>query len=87
MGQVEPSEVTTLFNGTNLGGFYTWLADTKRERPRQVFGVTNGLIRISGEGLGYLSTQQEFRKIYFRNLELHPLKKSKESSVENTPDR
>lgn len=49
-----------LFNGTNLAGFYSWLVDTKREDPRHVFGVTNGMIRISGDGLGYLGTEREF---------------------------
>ena len=46
----------SLFNGRNLDGFYTWLADTQYKDPRNVFTVTNGQIRISGEGLGYLAT-------------------------------
>jgi hypothetical protein len=50
-----------LFNGTNLSGWYTWLADTKREDPRRVFTVTNRMIRISGNGLGYLATGSEFQ--------------------------
>ena len=55
-----PTDAIHLFNGTNVTGFYTWLVDTKRADPRHVFTVTNGLIRISGDGLGYLSTEQEF---------------------------
>jgi hypothetical protein len=55
------NEVQRLFNGTNLAGFYTWLVDGKREDPRHVFTVTNGTIRISGDGLGYLSTEKEYR--------------------------
>jgi hypothetical protein len=54
-------EVLQLFNGTNLDGFYTWLVDTKREEPRRVFSVTNGMIRISGEGLGYLRTERSYK--------------------------
>jgi len=50
-----------LFNGTNLHGWTTWLVDTKRADPRHVFAVTNGTIRISGDGLGYLATTNEFR--------------------------
>lgn len=50
-----------LFNGKNLEGFYTWLVDTKRTDPRRVFSVTNGLLRISGDGLGYLSTTRAYR--------------------------
>jgi len=49
-----------LFNGTNLAGWYSWLVDTKRDDPRRVFAVTNGLLRISGDGLGYLATTQEY---------------------------
>ena len=43
-----------LFNGKNLDGMYTWLKDTKREDPRQVFRVTDGMLRtteLKGSGL------------------------------------
>jgi hypothetical protein len=43
-----------------LTGFYTWLQDTGREDPRGVFTVTNGMIRISGDGLGYLATCETY---------------------------
>ncbi|MEK7684096.1 MAG: DUF1080 domain-containing protein [Verrucomicrobiota bacterium] len=56
-----PSAVIKLFNGRDLGGFYSWLVDTKRRDPRGVFSVTNGLIRISGDGLGYLATEKEYQ--------------------------
>jgi hypothetical protein len=58
---VGPVESIHLFNGTNLEGFYTWLVDTRRADPRGVFTVTNGMIRISGEGLGYLATERDYR--------------------------
>jgi len=59
---IQPTnQVLHLFNGRDLAGFHTWLVDTKREDPRRVFTVTNGLIRISGEGLGYLSTEKAYR--------------------------
>jgi hypothetical protein len=51
---------TDLFNGRDLTGFYTWLRDTRHEDPRAVFSVTNGMIRISGDGLGYLATRESF---------------------------
>lgn len=51
----------TLFNGPNLNGFYSWLVDTHRDDPRRVFTVTNGMIRISGDGLGYLATKEPFK--------------------------
>jgi hypothetical protein len=59
-----PRADTVLFNGTNLTGFYTWLVDAKRADPRGVFSVTNGMIRISGDGLGYLATEREFRQYH-----------------------
>ncbi|MBI4325869.1 MAG: DUF1080 domain-containing protein [Chloroflexi bacterium] len=56
-----PTAVIKLFNGRDLGGFYSWLVDTKRQDPRGVFSVTNGLIRISGNGLGYLASEKEYQ--------------------------
>jgi 3-keto-disaccharide hydrolase len=53
--------VLRLFNGTNLAGFYTWLVDSRRSDPRRVFSVTNGCLRISGDGLGYLATERAYR--------------------------
>jgi hypothetical protein len=50
----------SLFNGKDLTGFYTWLVDSKYEDPRRVFSVTNGMLRISGDGLGYLATKREY---------------------------
>ena len=54
-----------LFNGKDLSGFHTWLADTQRDDPRGVFGVTpDGLLRISGDGFGYLATDRSFRNYH-----------------------
>ena len=50
-----------LFNGTDLSGWTTWLGDAKREDPRGVFSVRDGMIRISGDGFGYLATEKEYR--------------------------
>ena len=61
MKPIRPAQVTALFNGTNLAGWYSWLVDSHRADPRGVFAVTDGAIRISGEGLGYLATENEFR--------------------------
>lgn len=57
---VVSSGAIELFNGTNLHGWYSYLRDTKRQDPRSVFAVTNGVIRISGDGLGYLATESTF---------------------------
>jgi hypothetical protein len=56
-----PREVIQLFNGRDLSGLTTWLKDTKREDPRQVFRVTGGMIHLSGEGNGYVATEKEYR--------------------------
>jgi hypothetical protein len=58
---VAPREVIRLFNGTSFSGLYTFLRDAKREDPGGVFSVTNGMIRMTGLGLGYLATTQEFK--------------------------
>jgi len=55
-----PAHSAELFNGRDLTGFTTWLRDTQREDPRHVFTVTNSLLRISGDGLGYLATTRSF---------------------------
>jgi hypothetical protein len=54
-------QVVPLFNGRNLDGLYTWLADTKRDDPRGVFSVRDGMIHVSGDGFGYLSTDKSYR--------------------------
>src|SRR5436309_2530887 len=56
-----PKEPIALFNGKDLSGWTTWLADSKREDPRGVFSVQDGAIRISGDGFGYLATKKVYR--------------------------
>jgi len=53
--------VIKLFNGKDLSGLYTWLKDTKYEDPRQVFTVKDGLLHISGDGLGAVLTKDEYK--------------------------
>ena len=48
------------FNGKDLNGFYTYLHDHKYEDPDRVFTVLDGVLRISGQELGGLTTRQEF---------------------------
>jgi hypothetical protein len=50
-----------LFNGKNLDGWYTFLRDKGRNNdPNKVFSVQKGLIRISGEEFGCITTHEEF---------------------------
>src|SRR3954453_23821296 len=58
---VRPTEPVRLFNGKDLSGFTPWLRDTKREDPRKVFRVTDGLLHATGDGFGYLATEKEYR--------------------------
>ncbi|MDC0934794.1 DUF1080 domain-containing protein [Pirellulales bacterium] len=59
---ITPREsVIRLFDGKSLDPFYTWLSDTKFEDPRNVYRVEDGMIHISGDGLGGLLTKQQYR--------------------------
>ena len=58
---IVPSDgAITLFNGTDLGGLYVFMQDTKYEDPRQVFAVDNGILHISGDGFGGICTEKEY---------------------------
>ena len=56
-----PKEVIRLFNGKDLSGLTTWLKDTKRDDPRRVFRVTDGVLQITGDGFGYVATEKAYR--------------------------
>ncbi len=58
---IAPDKVIELFNGQDLSGWNTWLVDTKHEDPRGVYSVGDGMIRISGDGFGYLSTDRAYK--------------------------
>lgn len=59
---ISPTDKTIeLFNGRDLSGWYTWLKDTKYEDPRKVFTVHDGMIHISGDGLGCITTKNEYK--------------------------
>jgi hypothetical protein len=50
-----------LFNGKNLDGWYIFLKDRGRDNdPNKVFTVQDGMIRISGEEYGCITTNDEF---------------------------
>lgn len=57
---ITPDKPIELFNGRDLSGWYTWLSDTKREDPRHVFTVKDGVLHISGDGLGGIITNNEY---------------------------
>jgi hypothetical protein len=59
--QPSPFKTTHLFNGQNLDGWYTYLKGRGRDTdPQKVFTVDKGLLRISGEEFGCITTNKEY---------------------------
>lgn len=59
---IVPTETISLLNGKDLSHWYSWIADTGYEDPRQVFTVQpDGNLRISGDGFGGLTTRNEYK--------------------------
>ncbi len=59
---VSPSdEVIRLFDGKQLIGCYTWLKDAQRDDPRKVFRIDDGMIHVTGDGLGAIVTESPYR--------------------------
>jgi hypothetical protein len=58
---VAPQEKIQLFNGRDLSGLTTWHKETKRDDPRKVFRVTDGMIHLTGDGNGYVATEKAYR--------------------------
>jgi len=56
-----PGRSIDLFNGKDLTGWHTYLRGQGRGDPGGVFSVRKGLLRISGEVDGYLSTRSSWR--------------------------
>ena len=55
------AEPIALFNGKDLSGFYTFIKDRGRGGdPKSVFTVKDGVIRISGEEWGCITSEAEF---------------------------
>jgi hypothetical protein len=55
------SKTIKLFNGKNLDGWYTFVRNRGRDiDPKKVFTVNKGLIRISGEEYGCITTNEEY---------------------------
>ncbi len=58
-----------LFNGQNLEGWYTFLKGRGRNNdPKKVFNVEDGMIRITGEEYGCITTNEEYSNYM---LEVH----------------
>lgn len=58
---IRPTDgVIKLFDGKSLDGLYTWLKETKYEDPKHIFRVTDGMLHVTGDGLGGILTKQEY---------------------------
>jgi hypothetical protein len=52
------------FNGKDLTGFYPFVRGRGRDDPKRVFSVRDGMIDISGEEFGGLTTRDEFHNYH-----------------------
>ncbi|WP_435015540.1 3-keto-disaccharide hydrolase [Tundrisphaera sp. TA3] len=58
--EVKSGEPLLKFNGRDLTGFYVYTKTNKFEDPQKVFTVQDGVLRISGEDFGGMSTGGNF---------------------------
>ena len=62
---ISPTDkVIRLFNGKDLTGLYTWLKASGRQDPQKAFTVEDGVIHVSGEGMGYLATEKSYKNYH-----------------------
>ncbi len=58
-------ETMQLFNGKDFHGLYTFLKSRGvRREPDDVFRVDDGMIHVTGEGRGYIATENEYREYH-----------------------
>jgi hypothetical protein len=58
---ISPRERIVLFDGKDLDGWYTWLQESKYKDPKHVFTVKDGMVIVSGEEWGGLTTRNSYR--------------------------
>ncbi len=57
----QDGRLEVLFNGKNLDGWYTYIPDHgKNSDPLGIFKVEDGVIHVSGQKFGYISTEKEY---------------------------
>jgi hypothetical protein len=60
-----PPEGIRLFNGENLDGFYKWIRERGRDvDPKNVFTVHDGMLHISGEEWGCVTSVEEYENYH-----------------------
>jgi len=59
------NKTNELFNHKNLDGWYTWLKEKgKNVDPNNVFTIDNGVLHISGEEWGCITTTDEYQNYH-----------------------
>lgn len=62
---ITPTKVVNLLEDKELSKWYPWLQDAGRTDPRGVFTMQDdGVLRISGDGFGGLTTNDEYQNYY-----------------------
>jgi hypothetical protein len=58
---IAPTRPIAPLADSDLGRFETWLKESGRKDPDGVFTIRDGVLRISGDGRGYLATKEAYR--------------------------
>jgi hypothetical protein len=58
---IQPDKPLELFNGRDLTGWYAWQHPKTQEPLSKNYTVEDGMIRIAGNGSGYLATREAYR--------------------------
>ena len=60
-GNITGSKTVPVFNGKNLDGWYSFIQNRGRDNdPKKVFTVHDGLIHVTGEEYGCITTKEEY---------------------------
>jgi len=63
--QADDKEFKPLFNGKDLGGWYSFLKSKgKSNDPDTIFSVKDGLLKITGKEFGYIVTERSFTNFH-----------------------
>src|SRR5688572_21939329 len=59
---IAPTDVIKLLDGGDLSKhWYVWLKESQRDDPKKVFTAAGGMLHISGDGLGCITTKEAYR--------------------------
>jgi hypothetical protein len=59
-------QITSLFNGKNLDGWYIYSKYGINNDVEKAFNVEKGLIHLAGESVGYICTNESYKNYYLR---------------------